>query len=82
MKLVLVSPNGLNEEFEADHIQVKTEIGDMGIEDNHTASMVVLKDGDILIKSSGKTQKRHINGGVLQCTPSSAIILADSFSAD
>ena len=82
MKLILISPNGLSEEFEAQHIQVKTGIGDMGLEDNHTASMVVLKDGQIVIKTSDDTHQRYIKGGVLQCTPTSALILADSFATE
>ena len=82
MKLILISPNGLSEEFEAQHIQVKTGIGDMGIEDNHTASMVVLKDGHINIKTANETLQRYIKGGVLQCTPTSALILADSFASN
>ena len=80
IKLTIVEPSGKKEEFETDFIQCVTSTGDMGIEPNHTASLVILKDGDIQIRQGKEMISRHITGGLLECDPKKAIILADHFN--
>ena len=80
MKLSIVEPSGRSEEFETDFIECETLTGNMGIEDNHTASLVALKDGEIKIRQGKETITRNIQRGLLECDPNKVIILTDHFS--
>lgn len=80
IKLTLVEPSGKKEEFETDYIQCKTTTGDMGIEPNHTASLVILKDGEIKIKQGKEFISRTVTRALLECDPQKAIVLADHFN--
>ena len=78
MNIKLVEPSGKEESFEGTYVHVLTHTGDMGIFDNHTASMLVLKDGPIEITTKENTKEiRQLKGGLLTCDPENVYVLAD-----
>ena len=78
MDICLVEPSGKEETFQGSYVRVLTHTGDMGIFDNHSASMVVLKDGPIeIIKNDTTKEVRQLKNGLLVCDPTSVKVLAD-----
>lgn len=78
MKLLILSPEKLLFEGEADSVILPGKEGSLGVLNNHAPYIVILKSG--IVEWTMNTKERHkleIKGGVAEIRNNSLIILSD-----
>lgn len=75
----LISQNGEAIEAEVDFVKVPGQVGEWGIIENHSASLVQLKPGHVLAKQGKETDVFFVPDGMAHVLPDSVSILCSDF---
>lgn len=78
-KLIIVTPDGIEFEGEAEAIVVRTTAGDVGILNNHTPFAAPLSIGEARIQVNGNKHYAACSGGVVCAAKGEVRIIADTF---
>jgi F-type H+-transporting ATPase subunit epsilon len=81
MKLEVLTPKKIEFQDEAQDVILPTIDGEISILDRHASLISVLKPGRIRIKTKGKEIILDIDGGILEVSGNSAIILLKNFNS-
>ncbi len=77
----LTSQNGEAIEAEADFVKVPGQVGEWGIVENHSASLVQLKPGHILVQQGKETDVYFVPDGLAHVLPDSVSVLCSDFQS-
>jgi F-type H+-transporting ATPase subunit epsilon len=80
MKLEVLTPRKIEFQDEAQDIILPTMDGEISVLDRHASLLSVLKPGRIKIKTKEKEITLDIDGGILEVSKNSAIILLKNFN--
>jgi F-type H+-transporting ATPase subunit epsilon len=80
MKLEVLTPRKIEFQDEAEDIILPTMEGEISVLNKHAALVSVLKPGRIKIRTKGREIILDIEGGILQVSGNSAVILLKNFN--
>jgi F-type H+-transporting ATPase subunit epsilon len=81
LHVVVISPEKTIYDGEADSVVAPGADGELGILRGHAPLMTLLGAGDIRVKSGGKTERFHVEGGFLQVIHDVVTVLSEQADA-
>ena len=77
LKVSVISPTEVGFEGEGDSVIVPAYDGLLGILYNHAPMMVLLGDGELVVRNGAEEHKLHVTGGFLQVVDNVVSVLAE-----
>ncbi|MGH7472127.1 MAG: F0F1 ATP synthase subunit epsilon [Longimicrobiales bacterium] len=81
LQVSVISPERTVFEGAADQVVASAWDGEVGILRGHAPMLVLLGEGEVRIRSSGRDQRFHIAGGFLQVADDHVTILSEHAAA-
>ena len=82
LHVVVISPEKTIFEGEAESVVAPAWDGELGILRGHAPLMALLGEGDLRVRSGGKTEHFHVEGGFLQVVENVVTVLSERAEAD
>ena len=82
LHVVVISPEKTIFEGEAESVIAPAADGHLGILRGHAPLMALLGEGDLRVKSGGRTEHFHVEGGFLQVVDNVVTVLSERAEAD
>ena len=77
LDVVVISPERMVYEGEADSVVVPAWEGELGILRNHAPLMALLGSGDLRVRLGSHTEHFHVSGGFLQVVDNVVTVLSE-----
>lgn len=77
MRVEIITPDKELFKGEATSVVVPGVDGSMGFLDNHAPLITVLKAGEVKVKQGGAEQRFPVNGGVVEVSNNTVLVLAE-----
>ena len=82
LHVVVISPERTIYDGEAESVVAPAWDGELGILRGHAPLMALLGEGSLRVRSSGKTEHFHVEGGFLQVVDNVVTVLSERAEAD
>ena len=82
LHVVVISPEQTIFDGEAESVVAPAWDGELGILRGHAPLMALLGEGDLRVKSGGRTEHFHVEGGFLQVVDNVVTVLSERAEAD
>jgi F-type H+-transporting ATPase subunit epsilon len=82
LHVVVISPERTIFEGEAESVVAPAWDGELGILRGHAPLMALLGEGDLRVRSGGRTEHFHVEGGFLQVVDNVVTVLSERAEAD
>ena len=82
LHVVVISPERTIYDGEAESVIAPAWDGELGILRGHAPLMALLGEGDVRVRTGGKTEHFHVEGGFLQVVDDVVTVLSERAEAD
>jgi F-type H+-transporting ATPase subunit epsilon len=82
LHVVVISPERTIFDGEAESVVAPAWDGELGILRGHAPLMALLGEGDLRVRSGGRTEHFHVEGGFLQVVDNVVTVLSERAEAD
>ena len=82
LHVVVISPEKTIFDGEAESVVAPAWDGELGILRGHAPLMALLGEGDLRVRSGGRTEHFHVEGGFLQVVDNVVTVLSERAEAD
>jgi len=82
LHVVVISPEQTIFDGEAESVVAPAWDGELGILRGHAPLMALLGEGDLRVRSGGRTEHFHVEGGFLQVVDNVVTVLSERAEAD
>ncbi len=82
LHVVVISPEKTIYDGEAESVIAPAWDGELGILRGHAPLMALLGEGDVRVRTGGKTEHFHVEGGFLQVVDDVVTVLSERAEAD